>query len=230
MWASLRATECSCSSLVLLFLADRNISGTVLLLWERLVVANIRLRSVQEEAGAGFPAVPHHVFVWEGPCSRRRRAEALHSWCVQGSRATTLVGYTKYELWFKHVVFSKTRAKQEQHGRIIIFLLLHLHLHDLYRMCNSSVLSEHDNIRESIVSAVYWTDWKTAGSAAYKTNRGLPTQAAYYINISTAASQYRVFTVAPSSSWRHFSSRSPVLQRCIYIFRHNLTHLNCSLR
>lgn len=153
MWASLRATECSCSSLVLLFLfymADRNISRTVLLLWERLVVANIRLRSVQEEAGAGLPAVPHHVFVWEGPCSKRRRAEALHSWCVLGSRVTTLVDYTKYELWFKHVFFrckSKTRTKQEQHGRIIIFLLLHLHLHDLYQMCNSSVLSEHDNIR-----------------------------------------------------------------------------------
>lgn len=57
---------------------------------ERLVLATIRLRSALHLRGTRW----HHVFVWEGPRSRGRRAERRHSWRVQGSRAATFVDYT----------------------------------------------------------------------------------------------------------------------------------------
>lgn len=45
-------------------------------------------------AWAGFPALAHHVFVWEGPGLRRPRGKRLHSWCRVRSQAITFGDYT----------------------------------------------------------------------------------------------------------------------------------------
>lgn len=66
----------------------------------RVSAASVRVDTAggeREKAIAGFPTVARHVFVWEGPGSRRRRAKRLHSWCIKGSRAITFADYTIWE-------------------------------------------------------------------------------------------------------------------------------------
>lgn len=58
-----------------------------------------------------YSTIAHHVFVWEGPGRRRRRAWRLHSWCTKGSRAITFVGYTTCE---SNRGFCNTQQKVEE--------------------------------------------------------------------------------------------------------------------
>lgn len=59
--------------------------------------ASVRSFAAGEAVLASFLDVAHHVFVWEGPGLRRRRADCLPSWCIKGSRAFPFGDYAMCE-------------------------------------------------------------------------------------------------------------------------------------